>query len=286
MNVDDGHLENERDVQVSDSTNNPDEEQYALDSQQEDGDNDNNNNNGDEPLRMFNELIDFVFNFASLPLAGQLEALPDLVEQVKGLFLLMFRETKKCKEAGDQFKELVRSFVKLVRRTCHNMNMFRPHLAQARAQMELMREALMPDSPQQALSADDTTDIQSALSNMLFDAEQMLKLASTSSERSEHLRRSLAAVWAAVLAPAASAAAHSSPYRARRSAVRALWSWAALPFRPSECSSRPWCSAASRSAASSRSSSSCGRTTSRRRSSTSSAYWTAWASSTRPTCRS
>ena len=141
---------------------------------------------GDEQLRIFQRFIAISSNFATLSFASKLHALPDLVKQIKELLLAMCREIRQFADIASHFEDLVQAFVELVMSTRHSMNMALPHLAQSVTQMEIMREALMPDSSH-PLTSDDMDDIHWALTNMAFGAEKMLAHATASNDTSERL---------------------------------------------------------------------------------------------------
>ena len=158
----------------------------ATSSDPDEADHDDSENKGDEQLRMFQNFVDVSSNFATLSYASRLHGLPDLVKRIKELFLSMFREVQHFGDIAGHFGELVQAFVRLVTSTRHNMNLALPHLDKAKTHMEIMSEALSSSHSQ--LSAEDTSDIRSALNNMLAGAEKMSNFASESIEQSERLQ--------------------------------------------------------------------------------------------------
>ena len=146
----------------------------------------------DEQLHIFRRFVAISSNFATLPFASKLHALPDLVKRIKELLAAMRREIRQFADIAGHFEELAQAFVELVMSTRHNMSMALPHLGQSVTQMEIVREALMPDSPLKPLSAEDTSDIHWALTNMAYGAEKMLAHSSSSEELGQQMHTRIA----------------------------------------------------------------------------------------------
>ena len=138
----------------------------------------------DRKRRTFQEFITTYNKFAGLSYLRQLGQLPDMVKRIKELFFVMSHEIRLGGNAT-HFEELVKAFVRLVTSTRHNINLALPNLGKAKAQMEIMSEAL---TSSHSLSADDTSDIRLALNNMRYGVEKMSHFARESIEQSERLQ--------------------------------------------------------------------------------------------------
>ena len=119
----------------------------------------------DEQTRSFCKFISLGTNFASLNFVSRFQALPELVLSICDLIEKMENEIKEFAEIANYFSNLIKSFVKLVMNTKHNMNMVLPNLEQSIMHLKIMSDALMPDSVDD-LKEQDLNDINTALGSM------------------------------------------------------------------------------------------------------------------------
>lgn len=119
----------------------------------------------DDQTRSFCKFISLGTNFASMNFVSRFQALPDLVYSICELIEKMENEIKEFAEIANYFSNLIKSFVKLVMNTKHNMNMVLPNLEESVMHLSIMSEALMPDS-ENDLKEQDINDINTALSSM------------------------------------------------------------------------------------------------------------------------
>ena len=142
----------------------------------------------DEQTRAFCKFISIGTNFASMDFASRFQTIPDLVASICDLVEKMENEIKEFAEylkffsilysitycvqmlkiferIAQYFSNLIKSFIKTVMSTKHNMKMALPHLEESTVHLKIMSEALLPES-EQDLKENDLKDIEIALSSM------------------------------------------------------------------------------------------------------------------------
>ena len=103
------------------------------------------------------------------------QTIPDLVVSICDLIERMENEIKEFAEIANYFSNLIKSFVKLVMNTKHNMKMAMPHLEESVIHLRIMSDALMPES-ENDLKEQDINDINQALTSMSIGKFFRLKL--------------------------------------------------------------------------------------------------------------
>ncbi|CAF0803202.1 unnamed protein product [Brachionus calyciflorus] len=140
----------------------------------------------DSQIRDFCKFISIATNFSSLDFCDRLQEIPALVNSLKDLISKMQQEILEYAEIASFFHTLIQSFLKLVMNTKHNMKMAVPHLEEVLIHMEVMSDALLPNSDL-PLSSKDIQDVDFALSNMSNGIVKMLEHAKCSKEKSNEL---------------------------------------------------------------------------------------------------
>lgn len=129
----------------------------------------------DEQTRSFCKFISIGTNFASMNFVQRFQTIPDLVVSICDLIERMENEIKEFAEIANYFSNLIKSFVKLVMNTKHNMKMALPHLEESVIHLRIMSDALMPES-ENDLKEQDINDINQALTSMSIGKFFRLKL--------------------------------------------------------------------------------------------------------------
>ncbi|CAF0883353.1 unnamed protein product [Brachionus calyciflorus] len=140
----------------------------------------------DSQTREFCKFIAIGTNFASLDFRERLQNIPVLVNSVKDLILKMEQEIKEFADLANFFQTLIQSFIKIVINTKHNMKMALPHLEEALIHMDVLSDALSPESDC-PLSQDDMQDVDLAMTNMSNGITRLLEHAKSSKDESIEL---------------------------------------------------------------------------------------------------
>lgn len=119
----------------------------------------------DDQTRSFVQFISLGTNFASLDFTQRLLLIPEMVASLKELLSQMEREIKEFAEIASYFTNLIQAFYKLVINTKHNMKMTLPHLEASCLHMQVIAQALMPESTAD-LDTSDRADIEMGLTHM------------------------------------------------------------------------------------------------------------------------
>lgn len=125
----------------------------------------NHDLNSDEQTRTFCKFIALGTNFASVDFTQKLLLIPELVTNLKVLLEKMEKEIQEFADIANCFSNLIQSFAKLTLHTKHNMKMILPHLQDSVLHMQVISQALMPESSEKLENAD-RMDIEMGLSNM------------------------------------------------------------------------------------------------------------------------
>ena len=147
------------------------------------------NKNGlenDDQTRSFCKFISIGTNFASMNFVQRFQNIPDLIVSICDLIETMENEIKEFAEIANYFSNLIKSFIKLVMNTKHNMKMVQPHLEESILHLKIMSEALMPES-ENALTDNDLKDIDLALTSMSSGIVKLINHARSSKEESVQL---------------------------------------------------------------------------------------------------
>ncbi|RNA30101.1 hypothetical protein BpHYR1_005449 [Brachionus plicatilis] len=140
----------------------------------------------DSQTRTFCKFIAIGTNFASLDFQSRLQEIPEMVITIKDLLSKMEQEIKEFSDIANFFSTLIQSFIKLVINTQHNLKMALPHLEEAIVHMNVMSEALSPESEKE-LDEEDLLDIDLALSNMSNGISKLLEHSKSSRNESIEL---------------------------------------------------------------------------------------------------
>ena len=144
----------------------------------------------DPQTRDFCKFIAIGTNFASLDFQSRLQTIPVLVNSIKDLITKMQEEINEFADIANFFQTLIQAFLKVVMNTKHSMKMVEPHLDSAVVHMEIMSDALAPDS-NAPLSTEDLKDVEIALTNMSSGIVKLLEHARSSNEQSVQLDKKI-----------------------------------------------------------------------------------------------
>ena len=140
----------------------------------------------DSQTRRFAEFVSIATNFASMKFVDRLRNIPDLINSIKNLFIEMIKEIKDFADIARELQDLIHSFIKLVVNTKRNMELVIAPLQESINHMEIIADALSPDS-NKPLETRDKEDVEIALQGMSSGIEKLLQLAKTSKQESSDL---------------------------------------------------------------------------------------------------
>jgi hypothetical protein len=140
----------------------------------------------DPQARRFLQFVSIATNFASMKFAERLRNIPELIASIKQLFIQMIKEIKDFADIAQELQDLIHCFIKIVVNTKRNMELVISPLQGSINHMEVIADALSPDSAK-PLESRDEEDIEIALEGMSSGIEKLLTLAEKSKKESNDL---------------------------------------------------------------------------------------------------
>lgn len=136
----------------------------------------------DPQTRRFLKFVSIATNFASMRFAERLRNIPELIAAIKQFFIKMIKEIKDFAGMAQELQDLIHCFIKLVVNIKRNMELVISSLQGSITHMEVIADALSPDSSK-PLESRDKQDIEIALKGMSSGIEKLLDLARTSKKK-------------------------------------------------------------------------------------------------------